>query len=177
MNKNLWCSGNSSFTRLKVNEKSETFTLDAGETQFFRFFVGEEAYCRPILVTVRPIYGNHFSFLSSTTPNPDWSNYQPTGSLWRENLVTVDQSYYIACPHWNGYTPGTYSLGVTAYEATSFYVEIAISPKSFPLDPPLVVASCDNIPQENLDLAEAGDLKVLCLEDGKTTHLVTTEVK
>ena len=170
MDKSLWCS-DSSFTKLKVNEKSENYTLGSGESQVFRFFVGAEAHCHPLIVSVRPLYGNHFSFLSSTIPISNWSNYQASGSLWRENTYNTGQTYYIVCPHWNGYTTGTYSLSVTALETASFYIEIAISPDAYPLNPPPMHIPCDSV---SIDVGE--NEKAICLEDGKTTHLVTAQV-
>jgi hypothetical protein len=180
-----WCSHSSSdspppFTRLEINKRSEVFTMDPTTTRTFRFFIGEEHYCYPVIVAFRSIYGNYFTFLSSTLSDAaSWANFQEIGANWRENLWSTGQSVYNICPGWFGYTPGTYTLTVNSYEATSFYIEIYTSPESLPLLPVEGRARCSEVPEEEFAIARGDDQenprKVRCLEDGET-YLLTEEI-
>ena len=176
--KERWCPNSTTtnppppFTAIKVNEKSEIFKMDAQEERSFRVFIGEDLYCHPILLAMRSLYGNHNLFISSIVPTPNFGDiFVVPGTYYRQNLFSYGQSNTVLCPGTRGYTPGTYSLLVTAYEATEFYFEIVSAPDPLPQPPPPEVVSCDSVPPEVLVTPE-GD-QAICLEDGKTVTIDT----
>ena len=178
--KEVWCSNSSlhPFTPLKINEKSETFKLDAEEIQYFRFFLGEEVYWRPVMVSVRSIYGNHQFFMSPVFPEPtyDLAYSDHFSVFYRQNQWSFAQSVTNICPGTTIYTPGTYGIGISAFEATEFYFEILSSPLPFPLPAPEEKVSCDSVPDEVYEVSNRTGRQVLCLEDGVTTRFDSTQV-
>ena len=177
--KEIWCSNSTlhSFTSIKVDELSPTHKLDKGETKYFRFFLGEEVYCRPVLFSVRSVYGNHQFFISSVFPEPNYElAYSETSVIFRQNQWSFAQSNTNICPGTQIYTPGTYAVAMTAYEPTAFYFEIRPSPLPHPLPPPEEKVSCVSVPEEEYRVAREAGRETLCLEDGITTRFDSREV-
>ena len=151
--------------------------MNKGETRYFRFFLGAEVYCRPVMVAVRSLYGNHQFFLSPVIPEPNYElAYSEESVLYRQNQWSFAQSITNICPGTRFYTPGTYAIAMTAFEPTAFYFEIKPSPLPFPLPPPEEKVSCDSVPEEVYAVSRRAGREAVCMEDGVTFRFDSTQV-
>ena len=170
-----WCEPDSTppYHTLKLDERSEVFTVQAQETVYFRFFVSEEYACKPFKLSVRPYYGVPVTFLSNLDPVPTIEN-----ALWRKGTIPPgfgwgNNNILVVCPnaHTN-YMLGTYSLAVFSYYSSSFDVAIDVSPQDYPLVPPPGRILCDDVPESEIIGAQAGtNQQIFCLQDTETLTL------
>ena len=120
---------------------------------YFRFFLPEEYYCHPVVVSLRPHYGSPALLLSSKTAYPDFLNYG-----WRQVWLTFFLVFFsfsfsrafcgieilfqglqqifsgfgygqvTLCPiiH-EEYTVGTYAGAVYGVTSSSFRIEVTVA--------------------------------------------------
>ena len=168
---NEWCESETPYYSLNLGERSPIITHEPQETAYFRFFVPEEAYCKPFQILIRPFYGVPVLFLSNLYAFPNAETSQ-----WRKGTTPptwgTAQNSFVVCPNAHAeYQVGTYSLAVFSWYSSSFYVEIVVSPQEYPLQPPPGRILCEDVPESELDGArsEFVDSPVYCMQDTEST--------
>jgi hypothetical protein len=139
------------------------------EVMYFRFFVGDDDYCRTIQVAAEAEYGAPILTVSNIVAYPAADDYS-------EIVFNNEDSFYYAeaviwlCPNANEfYDRGTYSVAVTAGTPTAFVLEVKVSPQTLPIPEPPVRISCDDVPPEEYIWGSQS----VCAEDGRTKDLFT----
>ena len=169
---NEWCESETPYYSLNLGERSPIINHEAQETAYFRFFIPEEAYCKPFQILIRPFYGVSVFFLSNlyAFPNAETSQWKkgrtPPSWGWAQNS-------FVVCPNAHAdYQLGTYSLAVFSWFSSSFYVEIVVSPQEYPLVPPPGRILCEDVPESELIDALGGlDAPVYCMQDTESISM------
>ena len=157
---------------MNLGERSPIITQEPRETAYFRFFVPEEAHCKPFQILIRPYYGAPVFFLSNLIAFPNAET-----ATWRKGKVPPSiawaQNSFVVCPNAHpDYRLGTYSLAVFSWYSSSYYVEIVVSPQDYPLLPPPGRILCDDVPESELTGAQAGtNQQTYCLQDTESLEL------
>ena len=170
---NEWCESETPHYSLKLGERSPIINHEAQETAFFRFFVPEEAHCKPFQILIRPFYGVPVIFLSNLYAFPNAETSQ-----WRKGTIPPTwgsaQNSFVVCPNAHAdYQLGTYSLAVFSWYSSSFYVEIVVSPQEHPLVPPPGRILCEDVPESQLSDALGGfdESPVYCMQDTESISM------
>jgi hypothetical protein len=132
------------------------------ETIYFRFFVGEEDFCKPIQVKASTEYGYVDVSVSNVYAYP----YRFLGqanevlnSYWVNSAVML-------CPNENQYYGvGTYAVAVFASRPAAFVLSVNTSTQVHPLPPPPVQIACEDVPLDELSAHS------VCMPDSVTTLL------
>jgi len=139
------------------------------ETMYFRFFVGEDDYCKTIQVAAEAEYGAPILTASNIRAYPSDKDF----SLKIQNTqTTFDYAEAVLwfCPNANKfYERGTYAVGVTAGTPTSFVLKVTMSTQTLPIPEPLVRVNCSEVPTEEFIWGNES----ICVEDGVTTDVFT----
>ncbi len=131
---------------------------------YFRFFVGDDDYCRTIRVAAEAEYGSPILTVSNIVAYPTDTDYTKT-VLNNQDSIDYANAVIWICPNANEfYDRGTYAVGVTAMTPTSFILEVKVSPQTLPIPEPPVRINCSDVPPEEF---RWGNLSS-CIEDGVT---------
>jgi len=138
------------------------------ETMYFRFFVGENDYCKTIQVAAEAEYGSPVLTASNIRAYPNVTDQ--TIQILNNHFDIFDyaDSALWFCPNANKfYERGTYAVGVTAGTPTSFVLKVAVSTQTLPIPDPPVRIKCDDVPSEE----KLWGNDSICVEDGVTTDV------
>jgi hypothetical protein len=136
------------------------------EVMYFRFFVGDDDYCRTIQVAAEAEYGAPILAVSNIIAYPD-SDISFDTVLLGDSFDYADAVIWV-CPNANEfYDRGTYAVAVTAGTPTSFVLEVKVSPQTLPIPEPPVRINCSDVPKKQYFLGSQS----ICTEDGITTDV------
>jgi hypothetical protein len=141
------------------------------EVMYFRFFVGDDDYCRTIQVAAEAEYGCPLLTVSNLIAYPDVSApYDDVSVLNTMTPFDYANAVLWVCPNANEfYDRGTYAVAVTAGTPTAFVLEVKVSPQTLPIPEPPVRISCDDVPPEEYIFGPQS----ICAEDGRTKDILT----
>ena len=137
------------------------------EVMYFRFFVGDDDYCRTIQVAAEAEYGAPILTVSNIVAYP---SDQDINTTVLNNADSFDYSEAViwVCPNANEYYDrGTYSVAVTAGNPTAFVLEVIASSQTLPIPEPPVRINCSDVPSEEFIWGP----RSVCVEDSNTTDV------
>ena len=135
---------------------------------YFRFFVGDDDYCRTIQVAAEAEYGAPILTLSNIDPHPSDKNFGEYEVLNTQDTFAYAQAVIWLCPNANQlYDRGTYAVGVTAGTPTSFSLVVTASTQTLPIPEPEVRVNCSDVPPEEFIYGN----RSFCAEDSLTLFL------
>ena len=137
---------------------------------YFRFFVGDDDYCRTIQVAAEAEYGAPILSVSNINANPNVENANGRTVISTEDTFDYAMAVIWLCPNANQYYDrGTYAVGVTAGTPTSFSLVVTASTQTLPIPEPEVRVDCSDVPPEEFYFRES-----YCLDEGVTYYLDVT---
>jgi hypothetical protein len=129
---------------------------------YFRFFVGEEDFCKTVQVLASVEYGYVYLAVSNVYAYPSIYYYGGNEVITNYRF----NSAVFLCPNENEYYErGTYAIAVTSWSAAAFSLSVNVSAQKLPLPPAPTQISCDDVPPSEFHATS------VCIPEGVTTQL------
>jgi hypothetical protein len=133
---------------------------------YFRFFVGDDDFCRIIQVAAEAEYGSPIISVSNIDAYPNELNLDRY-TISTQTAFDYAESVVWLCPNTNEYYDrGTYAVGITGGTPTSFVLKVTASSQVLPLPQPSVRIDCNDVPDDELQYVNS-----ICVEDSVTIDL------
>src|SRR3989338_10675151 len=104
-----WCEvGDKQWNSLLLDEVSDEIAVASNKWIYFRFYVGNTDFCKPLEIITHASAGSLDMFVSTIHPFPDaqhseWNRY----TYW-----SLGQTSLTLCPSHDAYRTGTFSIGI-----------------------------------------------------------------